>query len=302
MSANHLIIGLGGTGGKVIRAFRKAVYQQYRDLKPPKVRLGYLYVDSSKEMMDIGDPSWAILGTSVQLGKSEQVLITEANLASRLDNISNYPGIKPWIGDRAAWRDILSSIVGAALGGQKRRLGRFLLACNVDNFLEQLQNQVRELQTEGSTAVTFHVCVGLAGGTGSGTLIDTVAQIRDKYPDPKQFRVILYALLPDTYPPPNWNTGNYHANGYACLMQLNAMSVGNYSPSDITGRKKAFTLTEPFNGCYLFTNENENGLSVDVNKDVPHIVADFLYQKLIAVTDIAWDALARMENAENGDG
>jgi hypothetical protein len=48
MSTNHLIIGLGGTGGKIIRAFRKTLFQEFRGRRMEKVNLGYLYVDSSQ--------------------------------------------------------------------------------------------------------------------------------------------------------------------------------------------------------------------------------------------------------------
>src|SRR6201997_607559 len=95
MVANHLIIGLGGTGGKIIRSFRKAVFQAFRTEDADGVNLGYLYVDSSAEMMAIDDPSWKILGTSVQLNKRSQLLIQEANLASRLDNIDTIPESSP---------------------------------------------------------------------------------------------------------------------------------------------------------------------------------------------------------------
>jgi hypothetical protein len=30
MSSNHLIVGLGGTGGKIIPAFRKTIFQEFR--------------------------------------------------------------------------------------------------------------------------------------------------------------------------------------------------------------------------------------------------------------------------------
>ena len=299
---NHLVIGLGGTGGKIIRALRKTLYQELHGKAPSGVGMGYLYVDSSSEMMALDDPSWKILGTSVQLPKASQLLITDANLASRLDNLDNYPGLKDWLGSTKDWRDILNSIVGATLGGQKRRLGRFLFACKADKYREQVQAQVKLLQQSGVTEVTFHVVTGLAGGTGSGSVVDAVAQLRDLYPDAKRFRILIYALLPDAYPHPNWDTGNYHANGYAALTELNALSVGAYQPHDVTGVKGRLNLTDPFNGCYVFTNENENGLTVDVDKDLPGIVADFLYQKIVAVQQIGWESLGRMENAENGDG
>lgn len=31
MKENHILIGLGGTGGKVLKAFRKRLYQEYND-------------------------------------------------------------------------------------------------------------------------------------------------------------------------------------------------------------------------------------------------------------------------------
>ena len=237
MSTNHLLIGLGGTGGKILRAFRKTLYQEFRDAAPEGVAIEYLYVDSSDEMMGQDDPSWKILGTSVQLSKDSQLLITDANLNRRLDNLSNFPGIKPWIGDRTQWNDILGGIIGVTLGGQKRRLGRFLFACKAREFRERLQARAKDLQTGSLGEVTFHICCGLAGGTGGGSLIDVIAQIRDSYRDPKTYRILVYALLPDEFPNPHWDTGNYHANGYAALLELNALSVGNYEPYDVTGVK-----------------------------------------------------------------
>ena len=299
---NHLVIGLGGTGGKIIRALRKTLYQEFRGEKIAAADIGYLYVDSSNEMMSLDDPSWKTLGTSVQLAKASQLLITDANLSSRLENLASYPGLKHWLGRPEEWRDILNSIVGATLGGQKRRLGRFLFACKADKYREQVQSQVKALQQNGLTEITFHVIVGLAGGTGSGSVVDAVAQLRDLYPDSKRFRILIYALLPDAYPNPNWDTGNYHANGFAALSELNAMSIGAYQPYDVTGVKERLRLSDPFNGCFVFGNENENGLTVDVDRDLPGIVADFLYQKIVAVKDVNWASLGRMENAENGDG
>ncbi len=300
MGGNHFIIGLGGTGGKIMRAFRKRIYQEFRDENPDNVYIGYLYIDSSAEMMDLNDPTWKILGTSIQLGKASQLLIKGSNLATVLESIANYPGIKNWIGDSRQWKDILNSIMGETLGGQKRRLGRFLFAANVKAFNDRLPSLVNSLQQKsGISDVTFHICCGLAGGTGSGSLIDVICQTRKLYNDPKKHQIIVYTLLPDEHPPHGWDTGNYHANGYANLMELNALSVGVYQPYDVagTGRLKP---QDPFNGCYVFSNENENGMKMDVSKEMPNIVSDFLYQKI--VESDGWPTLKRMENAENGDG
>ena len=171
---NHLVIGLGGTGGKIIRSLRKTIYQEFRTLEPDTANIRFLYVDSSKEMMALDDPTWRTLGRSVQLDKRSQLLITGSDLNQILTNLDNFPQIRPWIGDRGQWRDILNSIVGETLGGQKRRLGRFLFACKSADFTAQLGQLASEMQTGGLSAVTFHICCGLAGGTGSGSLIDVL--------------------------------------------------------------------------------------------------------------------------------
>ncbi len=300
---NHLIIGLGGTGGKILRALRKNIFQEFHRNDPGIVNLRYLYVDSSKEMMALDDATWKILGESVQLDRRSQLLITGSNLTTILNNLNNFPNIQPWIGEREQWQDILGSIVGETLGGQKRRLGRFLFACKSQDFRNQLNELARELTTGGEAAVTFHVCAGLAGGTGSGSVLDVVSQIRAQYRDPHTHRIVVYALLPEEVPQQNWNTGNYHANGFAALKELNGLSVRNLKPHNVAGAGERLDLNDPFNGCYLFTNQNENGLEVDLDKQLPNIVADFLFQKIVSIKNAeAVQLFERMENAENGDG
>lgn len=303
MSRNHLIVGLGGTGGKILRALRKTIYQEFRKNDPDVANIRYLYVDSSKEMMALDDPTWRTIGESVQLEKRSQLLITGSDLTKILNNLNDYPNIRPWIGGRQQWQDILGSIVGETLGGQKRRLGRFLFSCKSHEFKNQLNQLVGELTTGGEASVTFHICTGLAGGTGSGSVIDVISQIRTLYRAPKTFRIVVYSLLPEEIPNQHWDTGNYHANGFAAIQELNALSVSNLKPHNVASGGDRMQLEDPINGCYLFTNLNENGLKVDVDKQMPSILADFLYQKIIAITGgEALKLLEKMENAENGDG
>jgi hypothetical protein len=302
MPSNHLIIGLGGTGGKILRAFRKQIFQNFRAEDPTGVNVRYLYVDSSDEMMGHDDPTWKILGSTVQLKKTSQLLITGLNLSQVLDNVGSYPGISPWIGSKDQFRNILSSANAANIvGGQKRRLGRFLFACMSHKFREQTQALVREMELGGTAAVTFHVTCGLAGGTGSGSVVDAVAQIRMMYPG-KNYRILIYAFLPDRNPAPNRAGANYHANGYAALAELNAISTGAYQVFDVTGtRQGRQELQDPFNCCYLFTDENEDHNRVDIDKELPEMVASYLYEKVVTNERVSWNALRRMETFENMD-
>jgi hypothetical protein len=92
----------------------------------------------------------------------------------------------------------------------------------------------------GVKETTFHVCCGLAGGTGSGSVVDALAQLRSIYPTPN-YRIIIYAILPER-DPIVCNAGvNYHTNGYAALLELNAQGRGG-SPDELGLAQKARNL------------------------------------------------------------
>lgn len=304
MSSNHLIIGLGGTGGRIIRSLRKIIYRDGNCVEPDGVNLQYLYIDSSDEMMGANDHSWRVVDKSVQLQAGDQIHLDGADLSARLKNINSFPQIRGWIGDVELWKDILNLGSGETkvMGGQKRILGRFLFSCHVEEFLNRLNTKMTALRTSvnsTTSAVTVHIFSGLAGGTGSGCLIDVIAQIRSRYPS-KDCKIHVYVLLPERYPKAGWKKFNYHANGYAALAELNALSVGKYAPYDLAGHGDRLKgLSGPFQACYVITNENDTKMEFDVQSEVPESIAMFLYQKVVAGADGKWPDLARIEEWEN---
>ncbi|MEM8557403.1 MAG: tubulin-like doman-containing protein [Bacteroidota bacterium] len=322
--SNHLIIGLGGTGGKVLRALRKLIYQRHVAHSPEGFNVGYLFVDSDPSMMEQDTEVWRVMGHNVGLPNSSKLPIDGAmRLGGVLDNLNDYPGIRPWIGDRSQWRDLLVGANAADVAaGQKRRMGRFLLSNRVSTVLGAFQQEATRLQTGGSASITVHVCCGLAGGTGSGTIVDTVSQLRKLLGDSgaadgKVKRTILiYALLPEQNPNPSWLTGAsfYQANGYAALRELNALAVGEWKPHDISGQSientggyhqaaSRLNIQDPFNGCYVFSNVNAAGYQVDVAAELPRMAASFLYHKVFTLGQIRPDTLlSRQERFEMGGG
>jgi hypothetical protein len=130
--ANHLIIGLGGTGGKVLRELRKRIYEEFRSNEPGNgVFIDYVYVDSSPS--DLEDRSgWNVLGKSVHLGAAQKVNINGIS-TSVLSNINMYPGLKGFLNpnDLQIMQEEMGSLISAGIGGQRRRLGRTLIANNI---------------------------------------------------------------------------------------------------------------------------------------------------------------------------
>lgn len=317
---NHLIIGLGGTGGKILCALRKRVYEELKtdDVTAP-IYLDYLYVDSSPS--DLNDRSkWKTMGHSVHLRDTQKVSIHGIGTGV-LETLHKPSGISSFLTpeDRALMKDI-SSVVSAGIGGQRRRLGRLLFANNLNvadekNFDTRLMASVNQMTLKsGEHSVCFHVCAGLAGGTGSGSFVDVVAQIRKLFAPAiglgDQYKLILYLYVPEIIlTNPQMDSGYYQANGYAALMELNAMSVRAYHPHDVTGKTldknghicRLLQHCEAFETAYLFSNINEAGKQLDLNKMLPAAVADFIYQKNIASHMSPNAQMAHLMKCENED-
>lgn len=317
--ANHLIIGLGGTGGKVLRELRKRIYEEFRSVEPGGgAYINYLYVDSSPS--DLNDRSgWKVLGKSVHLGEAQKVNIHGISMSS-LQNLSTSPGLQCFINprDKQLIDQYMGPLVTAGIGGQRRRLGRMLMANNLsdrnsrENFIIKLQAAVNNLmQSSGDNDVTFHICAGLAGGTGSGSIIDVISQIRKLYPYQESthaFKMRLFVYMPENnvvYP--SHDNGFYQANGYAALSELNAVSVGKYAPYDVTGERDVFTQQvqrlmehqETFEVCYVYSNVNEAGKNLDLSAKLPEAVADFLFQTVVVASRGGAGKMSRLVGCEN---
>lgn len=300
--ANHLFIGLGGTGGKVLRELRKRVYEEFRSNDPGNgIFLDYVYVDSSPA--DLEDRTgWKVLGKSVHLGQAQKVNINGIS-ASVLSNINMYPGLKGFLNpnDLQLMQQEMGALITAGIGGQRRRLGRTLMANNIcdnnnpSNFESIVRGAVGRLQNVSSDQdVTFHICAGLAGGTGSGSIIDAISQIRTWFPyqeDTHAFKIRLFIYTPErTLVSARHDAGFYQANGYAALLELNALSIRKYHPTDVKGERDIFTgdvrrlldNQEAFESAYIYTNVNEQGKVLDLGEGLPAAVADFIFQTTVA--------------------
>ena len=54
-NSNHILVGLGGTGGKILREFKMRMFEEFPDAEQRKKQpVALLYVDSTDEMMPQG--------------------------------------------------------------------------------------------------------------------------------------------------------------------------------------------------------------------------------------------------------
>jgi hypothetical protein len=91
---NHILIGLGGTGGKVLKEIRKRLFAEFKEDERNQLPIGFVYVDSTDEMMKPNDITFRVLGQDASFNISEFVNIKGIELDTVFKNPSGFPGLK----------------------------------------------------------------------------------------------------------------------------------------------------------------------------------------------------------------
>ena len=295
-NSNHILVGLGGTGGKILKAFKMRMFEEFPDAKErEKQPVALLYVDSTDEMMGIGRPDFRVMGLDASFTNNEFLYIKDVDVVKILDNIDNYPSVKGIVNNVSAVKTAIGSLGQAA--GQKRRAGRLLFAANAIAYVNALKNAYGRCDAISHNAekTNIHIFAGLCGGTGSGAIVDAIVQTRKTFPEAI---ISVYAMIPEmNLPKANMDQGRYYQNGYAALNELNALQAGRFTPHDVTGGgKEAKLFTDRVkgvaDGLTLYSNVNENGLTVNSLNELPKIVSDYIYARVFLINS---------EDEVNGD-
>lgn len=290
LTANHILIGLGGTGGKILKAFKMRMFEEFpEESDRNKQPVSLLYVDSTREMMGPGRPDFRVMGLDASFTENEFLNIKEVDVEKILDNINNYPSLRGIVDNVSAVKTAIGSLGQAA--GQKRRAGRLLFAANAVAYVNAIKNAYGRCESISGNSnpdqTTFHIFAGLCGGTGSGSIIDAIVQTRKNYPDAI---ISVYAMIPElNLPKANMDQGRYYQNGYAALNELNGLQSGRFLPHDVTGAGKEACLFSGkvkgvANGLTLYSNVNENGLTINSLTELPKIVSDYVYARVFQIS------------------
>ena len=308
-SNNHILVGLGGTGGKILRAFKMRMFEEFPTQESrSKQPVALLYVDSTDEMMPQDGKARAdfrVMGQDASFTQSEFLNIKAVDVEHILDHIGNYPSVKGIVNNVGAVKSAIGSLGQAA--GQKRRAGRLLFAANAVGFVNSLRDAYHRCEVASGSAATcnIHIFAGLSGGTGSGSVVDAVIQARKTFPDAK---ISVYAMIPEmNLPKSDMDQGRYYQNGYAAMNELNALQTGRWFPHDVTGASEAKLYNDRVkgvaDGLTVYSNVNENGLTVNSLSELPKIVSDYIFARIFYVNEqdqINGD-IVRAYNFENMD-
>ena len=290
-TGNHILVGLGGTGGKILKAFKMRMFEEFPTAEErKKLPVALLYVDTTDEMMPKDGrprPDFRVMGQDASFTNNEFLNIKAVDVEHILDHIGNYPSVKGIVENVSGVKSAIGSLGEAA--GQKRRAGRLLFAANAVGYVNSLRNAYSRCQSVSGDASTLYINIfaGLCGGTGSGSIVDVVVQTRKAFPDAV---ISVYAMMPEMHlPKADMDQGRYYQNGYAALAELNALQAGRWYPQDVTGGGEAKVHSDKVkgvaNGLTIYSNVNENGVSINSLKELPKIVSDYIFARIFIVDE-----------------
>lgn len=231
---NNLFIGLGGQGGNTIAQLRKVLATRDNDvasLNEVGTQWDFLYIDSSRDVSNVRK-SWTHFGQDLSLNPDSFLYLKEDGAGLDADALAMKPDVAPWIGDTEILQGFLAGAQGIVGANQRRRLGRLLFARNADRIKKAVCEDKIAPMLSASNRCAIHIFTSLAGGTGSGCLIDLITMLRKEYPNSSTddgFPIFLYLYTADLKFEES-QVGYFHENQSSVLRDLNALTCEKYSP------------------------------------------------------------------------
>ncbi len=269
-----VVIGLGGTGYEVVLKLKKRFIDVYGSV--PEI-IQFLSIDTTE---NIQEREKSPDGNKVVLEPNELYAISVAN-PSRLPSNEH---IDEWWPKQIP----VSAIINGA--GQIRARGRLALFAKVgdiNSLIGQAINKVRGIRTSKQAfcenfqvsnrdGVEVFIVGSLAGGTGSGTFLDTAFLARQYLNSFSNITGVF--VLPRVFS----NLGQTQmvkSNAYGALKEIE--HFWNLSPSNALeidyGISKVKCDRPPFDAVFLIDGINKKGTVVSRPDDLQNLVADGLY-------------------------
>ena len=274
-----LYVGLGGTGVSTLLKVKKCFIDSYGEIPP---MIGFLAIDTDGAANNKSVTSNQ--GENIKLSPTELLVCT---VRGALNVYHSNPKTYDWVPLKNI--DKLSSIQGGG-AGQVRSNGRFIAYYNNQSIKSNIQSvvtKIHQLIPHGSKyevdtnvggieyPANINVFASIAGGTGSGMLIDVLSIIRQALNQQAQaFKLYPWIILPEVFKAMNLgpSMANVLYNSYGALRSLDyIMHYDPKSPAINFGYSK---VEEPlFDYAYIINNMNQAGVSFDSLDDLIDVVA-----------------------------
>lgn len=265
-----IFVGLGGTGVKAILRAKQCFVDAYGDV-PPMV--AFLAVDTDKAIRELSLPSRS--GKIVKLAENEICFC--GITGSALDIYRNHLTKFQWLPKRNV--AFLSNLKNTG-AGQVRSNGRFLARHNATDISRRVASKVTEIGQPlpiGSRFVydtnkdgveypiKVNVVGSVAGGTGSGTMLDMLVLIAKTLRDSVlSYSITPWMVLPEVFRhmAPGPASANVYQNAYGAIRELDYLyhlPKDNQNAIDFNF-DKVYYLDEGIGDTYLINNTNKAGV------------------------------------------
>lgn len=283
-----LVIGVGGTGLEVISRLRRLVVESYGSLENLPI-LSFLHIDTDKEYK-IQQSSMA--GLELKDFEKYWAHVSYEEAANIVNHLDYFPYYKEWLPTELALNPgLLASVEGAK---QIRGCGRFAFFFNHDRIRTATESAKRRtdynqdfmVERYGLTvspALNIFVVSSIAGGTGSGMLIDLGYCLRRWFAG-TTIETTAIIPSPDAFSS-DGEKSRVKENGYAALVELNYFSdsktkfLSSYErddkmPDEIAPRT-------PYDFLYLVGTSNGSKVQLDID-DVREMCAQNIFLDLVS--------------------
>ena len=284
-----LIIGIGGTGLEAIMRLRRLITESYGSLANFPI-VGFLHIDTDAEAKT-DEPLMA--GPPLE---NYEKYHSNVNL-QEVETIVNQPEEWDWYHEwlppeLSANPQLLASEKGA---GQIRACGRFSFFFNyqkINQACNSLKRKIRENQHRSlmsdrygldvKNQLNIFVICSIAGGTGSGMLIDFGYCLKSWFAG-EPLKTTAVISTPDAFG--NVDVNNLvNCNGYAALMELNYYcdQDTNFSVRYQQNEgSRVESKAPPYDFIYLVGTTNEYGVNIKLN-DVREMMAQQIFLDLVS--------------------
>lgn len=274
-----LYVGLGGTGVATLLKIKKCFIDCYGVIPP---MIGFLAIDTDGAANSKSVTSNR--GKEIRLDQNELLVCT---VPGALNVYYASPKTYDWVPTKNVSK--LATIQGFG-AGQVRSNGRFIAYYNNKRIKDNIQavvSRINQLIPHGSSfeidtnrngieyPANINVIASIAGGTGSGMLVDVLCLIREALKQQGvSFNLYPWIVLPEVFKAMNQGPAMHNVlyNSYGALRTLDY--IEHYDPKTPALNFGYARVNEPlFNYAYIINNTNQAGVSFNNLNDISDVIA-----------------------------
>lgn len=250
-----------------------------------RVKWSFLSIDSSSDVWN-ERAQWSYFGEDLSLGDREKRTLARIPAAQSISQLAIRGDISPWLGNRSTLERFVEENGEIEGANQKRRFGRLLLANTANTVRNAISERTRDLTGQDAQTCAFHIFASLAGGTGSGGIVDLVSLIRSRFPDKdvaSGFPIFLYLYLTSD-DLKGADVGYFFQNQYAAIRDINALICGRFKPTllgDGAGAGLPMDCTDAVAQVVLSTDLNSNNYELSIEAQT-RIIAEGCFERIHA--------------------